>query len=164
MGSSFGSISHQRQQVSVDTPKLKFKRRFRLVLEATGVPHKAVAIEAGIDPGFLSRAIRDEHDEAIHAHHLPALTRELGSGLMEWLAVQCGGVYIHGGESSHIEDSPGILTGMLAHEVGGVVKQVFQDLVDGEWSTEERTSRIPALRKIEMLAKSLREDAEEGVQ
>ena len=155
--------SNQRQPELIDTPKLKFKRRLRMEMDATGTSEKAVAMEARIDPGQFSRMLDATYTEALHAHHIPAVVRECGPGFMEWVAIQCGGTYIHDSASTHVEAPPGMLTGMLAHEVGDVVQQVFQDLLDGSWSKEERISRIAALRKVELIAKSLREDAEEGV-
>ena len=164
MVGSFSPSVNQCQGKSLDTPKLKFKRRIRMELDATGVPCKAVSIEAGLDPGFFSRAIRDEHDEAIHAHSLPAITRELGPGLMTWLAGQCGGTYQHGAEIGHIEAQPTVLIGLLAHESGDLIQQLIQDLADADWSPKERAARIPSLRKLHSIVESLLADAEGSFQ
>ena len=164
MSESVGPRSQQRQPEKLDTPKLKFKRRIRLELESSGVPHKAVAIEAGLDAGFFSRAIRDDHDEAIHAHSLPAITRELGPGLMEWLAGQCGGTYQHGADAQHIEAAPAVLIGLLAHHSGDTLQQLIQDLQDQDWTPAEKAARIPGLRKLHQIVESLLADAEGGLQ
>jgi hypothetical protein len=155
------NFRHDPAQGKADNlERLKLKARFRLEIESAGLPQKAVAIGAGIDEGHLSRLLNDSHGDALPAHKLPAITRELGPGLMEWIALQCGGVYVHGTEAQHIEAAPGVLTGMLAHEVGDVVQQVFQDMADGSWSADERMSRVAALRKVVLVAQSLLADAE----
>ena len=152
------------ENLDVSNEKEKFKRRIRFELEATGVPEKAIAVEAKLDPGFVSKAVKAGAQEAFHIHTLPAITRELGPGLMEWTAIQCGGTYIHGMEARHIEAAPTALMGMLAHNSGEVLQQMLQALQDGKIDAGEYASLLPVLRKLHLVIESPQADAEGGAQ
>ena len=164
MESSFVSPSSQRQSVIVDTAKTKFKRRLRLELEVTGVEPKAVYTEAGIDKGAFSRICNNESPDALHAHHLPAVTRELGPGLMEWIAMQCGGTYRHGEKTSVSELTPQCLLSLLAKTEGEVLQQMILQLEDNEWSPQEQREALPGLRNLVQVTLALISQAERGIQ
>lgn len=152
--------SNQRQAESIDTPKLKFKRRLRMELDASGTSEKAVALEARIDFGQFSRMLDATYTDALHAHHIPAFVRECGPGLMRWLAVQCGGTYQHDILPVRSDDSPLVLIGLLAHQSGHSIQHLIQDLQDGQWSPEERLAALPGLRKLHTVIETLIQDAE----
>ena len=105
--------------------KNKFKSRLRLELELAGIPQKALAYATNTDEGQLSRILNDKYEDVFPAHKLPLLTREMGPGVMEWLAVQCGGIYSHGAEPPLIEGSLATLVGSLAAQAGECVKQLI---------------------------------------
>jgi hypothetical protein len=142
--------------------KMKFKSRFRLELENTGLPHKALAFGAGIDQGQLSRMLADHHDEDLPAWRLPSVTRELGPELMEWLALQCGGTYSHGLVSAGPRLTVAVLLGQLAHQSGDCLQSLIQDMADAHWSQAEREVSIPGLRALREVVAALLRAAERG--
>ena len=141
------------------TLKLKFKRRLRLEIELAQALRKNVASGTATDESALSRFLNDRYEDSFPIHKLPLLTQEIGPGFMAYLATQCGGTYHHGEAPRHLSTSPGRLTGLLARESGATVQQ----LVDREWTAEERQADIPHLRKLMQIVESLLEDAEKGV-
>ena len=144
--------------------KFKIKRRLRLETEMNGGNQKALAYATGTDEGALSRMLSERCEDAFPAHKLPAQVAEQGPGLIEFLALQCGGTYLHGTEPAMLKASPTTLAGLLAKESGGVVQQLVQHLEDRVWTPEERQADIPALRKLLRIAETLLADAEQGVQ
>lgn len=161
MHPNFRSNHGQPQPESLDPARASLKSRLRLEVESSGLPHKAIAIGIGMDQGQFSRVLSDEHKDALHAHTLPMLTRELGPGLIEWLAVRCGGTYIHGAEPCRTEP-PVVLIGLLAQQSGATVQQLIQQLEDHVWSPGECTRAIPGLRKLHNLVGDILHQAEEG--
>lgn len=161
MQPNFRSTHSQQQPESLDPARASMKSRLRFEVEASGLPHKAVAIGIGMDQGQFSRVLSDEHKDALHAHTIPMLTRELGPGLIEWLAVRCGGTYIHGAESCRSEP-PVVLIGLLARQSGATIQQLIQQLEDHAWSPGECRRSIPALRKLHDLVGDILRQAEGG--
>lgn len=162
MHENFRPFPHQPPPESGDAARAALKNRLRFEVAASGLPHKAVAIGIGMDQGQFSRVLSDEHKEALHAHSLPHLTRELGAGLMQWLALRCGGTYVHGLESAPSEP-PVVLLGLLARQSGSTLQQLIQQLEDNDWNPYERRAAVPALRKLHHLVSDLLQQAEGGV-
>ena len=142
------------------TMRRKVKRRIRQELAITEMDQKAVAIGTSTDPGQFSRMLNDACDDSFPAHRIPALTRELGPGFMEWLALQCGGVYHHAEACHTLHASPLTLVGLLANYAGKSVQQLLQDFKDGVWTREERQADLPTLRKLRQVIDTLIADAE----
>lgn len=150
----------QLQARSLDVMRLKLKRQFRLEIELSGVPQKAIAIEGGLDESQMSRMLSDACLDSIRAHELPFVTREIGPGLMEWLAEQCGGVYTHAQDYQRCYQVGHALIGMLAHESGTLVQGLVGDFADGIWQNEEKAQRIPGLRRVAQIVDALLREAE----
>ena len=143
------------------TMRRKVKWRLRKELVFADLDQKPVAIGTLTDVGQFSRMLNDNCDDTFPIHRLPALTREVGPGFMEWLALQCGGVYHHGEEPHYLRSTPLVLVGMLANLSGKSVQQLLQDFQDHQdWNREERQADLPNLRKLRQVVDTLIHDAE----
>ena len=146
----------QRHLENIDrAAKVRMKHRLRLELELAGIPQKALAIGARIDEGQLSRMLSDRNEEALPAHKFPVITQELGPGLMEWLAIQCGGLYSHGAEGPLIEGPLATLVGKLAHQTGEVVQQLIFVMESKHINIDEQKDVIAALRGMAQTTQAL---------
>lgn len=146
------------QARSYDPLKAKAKARLRFEIEAAGLPQKALAIGLRTSDAILSRILAEHCPDDLAAYKVPALTRELGPGYMEWLALQCGGVYHHG-ECQQSGQAVTVLVGLLAKQSGATVQELIQDLSDHEWSAQERQEALPGLRKLHAVIESLIREA-----
>ena len=162
MDTNLAPAGRQNQPENLDrTMKFKFKRRLRLEIELAGGRQKPLAYETATDEGALSRMLSERCEDALPAHKLPAVTGELGPGTMEWLALQCGGVYHHGEEIHYLKSAPLALVGMLANLSGKSVQQLIQDFQDHQdWTQPERQADLPNLRKLRAVVETLIHDAE----
>ena len=161
MHPNFRSVPGQPPPERLEAARAALKDRLRCEVAASGLPHKAIAIGIGMDQGQFSRVLSDEHNDALHAHSLPTLTREMGPGLMQWLALRCGGQYTHGAERVP-QGSPVVLVGLLARETGATLQQLIQQLEDHRWDADERMAALPGLRKLHALVSDLLRQADEG--
>ena len=152
----------QSQPENLDkTLKRKFKRRLRLELELARLDQKPVAMGTGTDEGQFSKMLADHCQECFPLHRVPLFIQEVGPGLMEFLALQCGGIYHHGEEPHYLRSTPLVLVGMLANLSGKTVQQLLQDFQDHkDWSREERQADLPNLRKLRSVVDTLIHDAE----
>ena len=165
MASNLAKYGEQDQMENLDrTMKAKIKRRLRLELEVNGIGNqKALAIATNTDEGALSRMLSAKCEDTFPLHKLPAQVLEHGPGLMEYVALQCGGVYHHGETLPAIPDDPLSLAGLIAIQAGKSVQQIIQDArSDNEWTALERQDAIPGLRKLIAVATSLLQEAEGG--
>nr|WP_320131979.1 hypothetical protein [uncultured Holophaga sp.] len=150
----------QHQGERFDPLKFQAKRRLRLELEASGQDQKPLAIEARVDDAKVTRWLHDKYVDDLPAYKVPAITRQWGPGFMEWLAIQCGGVYHHGEQVEHLRLPAVALVGLLARESGCTVQQLIQDLEDMHWSPDEKQARLPQLRKLLQIVQAFVAEAE----
>ena len=164
MCSSVGSTSPQDQTRPVDPLKLKSKAWLRKETdpEICGQSQKAIAIDLLTTEPQLSRYLGDQYPDDLPAHKVPRLTRSVGPGYMERLAIQCGGTYHHGEQAPHSHVAVVTLIGLLAKQGGTVVQQLLQHLEDQIWSESERLQDVGGLRKMKGLVESLLAEAEGG--
>jgi len=162
MDPNIAGSATQGQSRSVDSRKLKFKRRLRLEAELSGIPHKALAYGLATSDAQLSRYKGDQYPDSLHDYEIPDLTHELGPGFMEFLALQCGGVYTHGAAATSNQPPVAVLIGLLAKTSGDSVQQLVQALEDHDWSQEEKLASLPVLRKLYSIVGALLQDAEGG--
>lgn len=143
--------------------KLKTKERLRMELALSGLPQKALAYGTGTDEAQMARMLGERYEEALPAHKIPSTVRELGPGFMEWLALQCNGIYVHGGELTLL-DSPtsSALVGLLAQHAGLTVQMLIEHFEDHVWTGDEKREVIPLLRKLRQIVDTLLSDAEGG--
>ena len=161
MDANIATRGQQNQPEKLDrSMKFKLKQRLRLEIELAGGRQKPVAYAINYDDPAMSRVLSDRCEDSVPAHKMPALTLELGPGLMEWLAIQCGGIYHHGEEGLVLQETPLALVGMLAQLAGRTVQQIVQDFEDNVWSREERQANLPTLRKLKAVVDTLIQDAE----
>ncbi len=158
MCSSVGSASNQDQPRSIDHLKLKFKARFRLEVSTAGLPQKALAYDIRSDEAKVSRYLSDQYPDDLPLWRIPLVTSSLGPGLMEFTAIQCGGVYHHGEHAPHCHRSVTTLIGLLAKQSGGVVQQLLQDL------GKHPDADLPGLRRLKTTLEELISDVEGGDQ
>ena len=155
MHSSVGSPAGQDNNRSIDPQRKKFKARLRREVEISEIPQKAFAYGLKTSEAQLTRYLGDQYPNALHDHELPAVTRELGPGYMEWLAIQCGGVYHHGEHAPHCHQSVVVVIGLLAKQSGAVVQQLLQDL-----KASGKHDELPGLRRLKILVETLIADVE----
>ena len=161
MHESVAGSAPQGQSRSVDPMKAKAKCRLRLEHELSGLSNKALAIGLNTAEAQLTRYEGEQYQDDLPAHKLPALTHELGPGFMQWLALQCGGIYHHG-ECHAAHESMPVLIGLLARQSGATLQQLIQDLMDHEWSPSERQGELPKLRHLRATVDALIREAEGG--
>ena len=160
MCSSVGRTSPQDQTRPLDPlrPKSKARLRHEVDPEISGQSQKAIAIDLRVDEAQLSRYLSDQYRDDIPAHKVPALTRSIGPGYMEWLGIQCGGVYHHGETAPHCHKSVTTLLGLLAKQSGTVVQQLLQDL----GNHIDKNQDLPGLRRLKTTVEELIADVEGG--
>jgi len=163
MDPNIAGSATQGQSRSVDSRKLKFKRRLRLEAELSGIPHKALAYGLATSEAQLSRYKGDQYPDSLHDYEIPGLTHELGPGFMEFLALQCGGIYTHGAAAASSHPPVAVLIGLLAKASGDSIQQLVQALEDQDWTSAEKVASIPVLRKLHSISGALLQDAEGGV-
>lgn len=165
MHESVAGSAPQSQSRTVDPLKLKSKARLRKEVdpELSGQSQKAIAIDLLISDPQLSRYMGDQYPDDLPAHKVPRLTRSVGPGYMEWLAIQCGGTYHHGEYAPTSAPVP-VLIGLLARQSGNTLQQLIQDLSDHEWTPAERQADLPGLRKLRDIVGALLHESEGGVQ
>lgn len=136
----------QRQPAhAIDPQRKALKRVLRHALDEAGIPQKALAIECGVDSALVCRWLSDHDQDVPGPIHFPAITRELGPALIEWLNVRCGyDPYEPPHETAGLPD----LTGSLAAQGGKAVQQLIQALADGNLSTDERAALQPDLYRL----------------
>ena len=164
MCSSVGSTSPQDQPRIVDPLKLKSKARLRKEVdpEVSGQSQKAIAIDLRTTEPQLSRYLGDQYPDDLPSYKVPSLTRSVGPGYMEWLAMQCGGAYHHGEQAPHSHVAVVTLIGLLAKQGGTVVQQLLQHMDDQIWSDTERQQDVAGLRKMKAVVETLLAEAEGG--
>lgn len=145
---------------SFDPLKGKAKARLRLEIAAIDLPHKALAIGLRTSDAQLSRILAEHCPDDLPAYKAPAVTRELGPGFMEWLAVQCGGTYIHNQSAPTNGETVSVLVGLLARQSGATVQELIQDMADHVWTPQERAEALPGLRKLGTVINCLIHQAE----
>ncbi|MCE5282538.1 MAG: hypothetical protein LLG93_10595 [Deltaproteobacteria bacterium] len=107
--------------------------------------------------------LNDKYQDAFPLHKLPAQVAEQGPGLIEFVAMQCGGTFVSSDPGPAAPGSLCDLIGLLAHQSGHTVQVLVQDLNDMVWSPEERLAAIPGLRKLRLVVDTLLTEAEAGV-
>ena len=157
MHDSVGSSASQSHSRSIDHLKLKFQSRFRLEVSTAGIPQKALAYDIRTDEAKVTRYLSDQYPDDLPLWRLPLVTASLGPGLMEFTAIQCGGVYHHGEHAPHCHKSVTTLLGLLAKQSGGVVQQLLQDL------GKHPDADLPGLRRLKTVVEELIADVEGGV-
>ncbi len=157
---SVGSTPNQDQLRSIDQLKLKCKARLRLEVATSGIPQKALAYDIRSDEAKVSRYLSDQYPDDLPLWRIPLVTTSLGPGLMQWLAIQCGGSYHHGEQPPHCHQSVTTLIGLLARQSGNVVQKLLQDLNTHISQQED----LPGLRKLAGIVESLIQDVEGGAQ
>ena len=158
MHNSVAGSAPQDQTRPLDPLRLKSKERLRKEVdpEISGQSQKAIAIDLRVDEAQLSRYLGDQYRDDIPAHKVPALTRSIGPGYMEWLGIQCGGVYHHGEQAPHCHQSVTTLIGLLAKQSGSVVQQLLQDL-DKHLAVN---NGLPGLRRLKTIVEATIQEAE----
>jgi len=144
--SSIAPLPPQRQTAHpIDPQRKALKRVLKRALDDAGLPQKALALECGKDPALICRWLNEHEPDVPVPLDFPAITRELGFGLIEWLNIRCG--YEPG---AHVMDAQGlpVLTGCLSAQSGKAVQQLIQALEDGSISAEERTLLQPDLYRL----------------
>jgi hypothetical protein len=155
---SVGSASHQNQQRSIDHLKLKFQARFRLEVQASGIPQKALAFDIGTDDAKVTRYLSDQYPDDLPLWRIPLVTASVGPGLMEFTAIQCGGTYHHGEHAPHCHESVMVLVGLLAKQSGAAVQQLLQDIDTHLTAAKD----LPGLRRLKGTLEALIADVEGG--
>lgn len=158
MHDSVGSSAPQDHSRSIDPLKLKSKARLRLEVATSGIPQKALAYDTRSCDAQVTRYLGDQYPDDIPSYKVPYLTTALGPGYMEWLAIQCGGVYHHGEHAPHCHRSVTVLLGLLAKQSGGVVQQLLQDL-DHHINTHQD---LVGLRRLKTTVEELINDVDGG--
>jgi len=160
MRESVAGSAPQDQSRTVDPLKLKSKARLRLELETSGLPQKALAYGTRSCEAQVTRYLGEQYQDDLPSYKVPYITTELGPGYMQWLAIQCGGVYHHGAQPPHCHQSVTTLIGLLARQSGNVVQKLLQDLNTHISQQED----LPGLRKLRGIVESLIQDVEGGAQ
>jgi hypothetical protein len=163
MPSNFAFAQPQGHQEKLEaTQKNKVKQRLRFEIELTGTPQKALAASTCTDVATISKMLDEKYRESPYAHMIPGITREMGPGFMEWLAMQCGGIYLHGAEPLAYPGTLRDLIGTLAHQSGSTIQELVRDLKDSGWEAEARCAAIPGLRTLRNVIDTLIFTAERG--
>lgn len=161
MSETIGNLAAQGQGCSrARAFRERFKRQVRLEVELAEFKVEAAAHEMDCDPSLISHW-GGERGCDMPAWRLVRWTRTFGTGLMEWLALQCGGSFVHGQDPAPTA-SPMVLVGLVARQSGLTIQQILQSLQDREWSASERQADLPRLRKLRDLVDQLIQQADAG--
>lgn len=152
---SISTAPNQGHPETLDPQRLALKRRLRMELDAAGLPHKALAIECGVDQALVSRWISEEHRDMPGVHHLAAITRELGNGFVRALVARCGLELADTPTQPREADDLYKLVSLLAGKSGNTVQALVEQLADGDWTTAERRISLPGLRNLHQVTGAL---------
>lgn len=139
----------------------RFKKRQLLELMLSNRERKAVAPEFPVSLATLSDWMNEDKPAAMGAQWLPAWTREIGPGLLRYLAKECGYDLVDAGEGGPVEcaDSAQLLALISIHH-GRLMGQIIQAREDGAITDQERQEIWPEIcrliRELETEAEAFR--------
>lgn len=140
-------MQHRSESPQAHRQSLALKAQLRAELAAAKVQQKAVAFEAGVDPGTICRWLSDEHHEALPAWMLPIWGREVGGETLAYIARHCGYELVPVGTVQPVAGLP-ILTGSLSAQAGKLVQQLIQALEDGKLDAAEQRALAPDIYRL----------------
>ena len=139
----------------------KCKNRMNLELLLSQRERKAVAPDMKISEASLCDWLMEGKNCAMGVHWLPAWTREVGSGLLRWIAKEAGYGLVDEDEAGPVEitDSAQLLA-LIAQHHGHVMALIIQAREDGIIDEQEKASVWPEIcrliRELEAEAEAFR--------
>lgn len=151
MTQSFAPASHENhpQDFHQDTRR-KFKERMQLSVLSSRRPRKAIAEDMGVCEASLSDWLDVGKRSSKPAHHLAAWTREVGPGLLRWIARENGlGLVTEAGTAGPVEMAdPGLLLALISIHHGMLMGQIIQAREDGIIDDRERAEIWPEIQRL----------------
>lgn len=137
-----------------------FKARMNMEIALCQRERKAIGADMGISQATLSDWLSEGKIESMPAHMLPAWTREVGRGLLSWVARENGLDLVDREDSAPEVTDAGQLLGLISIHHGKVMALILQARIDGVIDDAERqaiwTEIQRLLREIEMEAEHFR--------
>jgi len=137
----------------------KLKHRMNLELLLSGRERKAIAPDLPASQATLCDWLKEGKPSVMGAHWLPAWTREVGPGLLRWIAKEAGYGLVDQDEAGPVEvtDSAQLLALISAHH-GHVLAMIIQAREDGIIDDDERGAIWPdiclLIRELELEAEA----------
>lgn len=127
----------------------KFKERMALELMLCRRERKAIAPDMPVSLASLSDWLNTEKPGAMGAHWLVAWTREVGSGLLRWIAKETGFGLVDQDEAgpAEVTDSAQLLALICQHH-GHVLALIIQAREDGIIDDQERDVIWPEICRL----------------
>jgi hypothetical protein len=137
----------------------------RLQLELSGVPRKVLAEELGADDVRLCRWLNDNYPDRFPADLLPVWTREVGPGLLNWIARETGRELVATDAAlGLIEGDPVHLVALISRHSGATVAQTLEDIASGgQWDGQERKKALHAFLRLQALINGLVDELQREV-
>lgn len=143
---------------SIESPlRERLRKRIRRIAEDSDAKQSGCAHDMGVDPSLISHW---GHDCDMPLWRVPAWSNVYGPSLLEWIAIQCGGMFIP--HPSFLKQPVTVLIGLLAEQSGATINHLVRDLEDHVWTKEEKAATLPDLRKLRTILDTLIHDAEGG--
>lgn len=158
---SVPSIPKGNTEQIVSTTVARLKRQARLQLEQSGIPRKALAEDLYTDETRLCRWLNDDYRDRFPADLLSAWTRELGPGLLSWIARDCGYdlVATDPRKFHPANDDPVQLVALIARHSGITISETIEAISSGGmWTAEEKRHALSAFTRLQFLVNELVEE------
>ena len=140
----------EKQVAEFQRDQLKrFKKRQSLELMLSNRERKAIAPAFPVSVASLSDWLNEDRPAAMGGQWLPAWTREIGPGLLRWLAKEAGYDLVEAGELGPVPvtDSAQLLALICTHH-GRLVGQIIQAREDGSIDGQERAEIWPEITRL----------------
>jgi hypothetical protein len=150
MESNIPSDLSEKQVAEFQREQLRrFKKRQLLELMLSNRERKAVAPEFPVSLATLSDWFNEEKPAAMGAQWLPAWSREIGPGLLRYLAKEAGYDLVEAGELGPVPvTDAGQLLALISTHHGRLVGQIIQAREDGQITDEERRQIWPEITRL----------------
>ena len=162
---NFACKPSQDQVDSHDSPlRDRFKRQVRRIAEDFDAKQEACAREMGVDPSLISHWGAESKGCDMPAWRLVGWTRTYGTGLLRWVAAQCGYEIVPTAPLSVQHQDAEVLIALFSRQSGQALAQTIENIVsDGEWTKKEKRADLRTWQRIQSFVNGIVETLESEV-
>ncbi len=140
---------NQTEDFDFDRRK-RLKRQMALEILLSRRERKAIAADMPISEGLLSKWLKEGRPDAMPAHWLDAWTREVGPGLLAWIAKESGHAVVD--QEGTPDETAGLdsaqLLSLICRHHGSVMALIIQAREDGVIDEHEKPEIWTEIQKL----------------